>query len=276
MVLPILILVRPQIGENIGAVARAMSNFGLSELRLVAPRDGWPNSKAKKTASGAESLLKAAKVFPDFTSAVADIQLAYATTARPRDMEKRVVEPAEAMKEIVQYLSPSPLVGEGGAQRRERGLAKIALVFGPERTGLENEELTWCDTFITIPTAKNASLNLAQSAVIVGYEWWKALGAFQMPDARSQMPESGFLTSNIRHPASGGMAARSAGQGLFDQMETYLDEINYYRVADKKTVMWQNLKTMLLRARLSDQEVRTMRGMLRSLWERRVRNKPEE
>jgi tRNA/rRNA methyltransferase len=230
-------------GENIGAVARAMSNFGLTELRLVAPRDGWPNVAAEKTASGAEDLIANAKVFDDFSSAVADVQLAYATTARPRDMEKRVVTPSEAMAEIVQ-----------GPQR-------VAFVFGPERTGLENEEITLCDTLITIPTAANKSLNLGQSAVILGYEYWQAKNA----------------GLGIKEPAKEDpLASMQDWNGLFAQLESYLDEVNYYRVPDKKTIMWQNLRTMFLRARFSDQEVRTLRGMLRSIWERRVRNSEPE
>jgi len=260
---PIVILVRPQMGENIGAVARAMSNFGLSELRLVAPRDGWPNSKAKKTASGAESLIESAKLYPDFTSAIADIHIAYATTARPRDMEKRVVEPEEAMREISAMIRSSdhPIIGSA---------IKTALVFGPERAGLENEEITWCDTLITIPTAENHSLNLAQSAVILGYEWRKRSGEWLV--ASGEEEKESKETTHHSPLATRHLATLQNWQGLFNQLESYLDEINYYRVAHKKPAMWQNLKTMLLRARFSDQEVRTFRGMLRSLWERRVRN----
>ncbi len=240
--LPVIILVRPQMGENIGSVARAMSNFGLHELRLVAPRDGWPNRRAKKTASGAEPLLKAAKLYPDVASAMADVHLAYATTARPRDMEKRVIEPAEAMREIKVHSASG---------------TRVALVFGPERTGLDNEDITWCDTLITIPTAENASLNLAQSAVIVGYEWLR---------------QQNVTTVARTLP---GIAPKEDWHGLFTQLEAYLDQVNYYRVADKKTVMWQNLRNMLLRGQFSAQEVRSFRGMLRALWERRAKNSKE-
>ncbi len=230
---PVVLLVRPQLGENIGAVARAMSNFGLSDLRIAAPRDGWPNKRAEETASGGESIVKAAKIFPNFTSAMHDIQLAFATTARPRDMEKRVVTPDAAVKEITQ--------NDG----------KIALVFGPERTGLENEEIAWCDTLVTIPTApENSSLNIAQSAVVLFYEWWKQS---QTPNVTRSLPS---------------IAPKEDWQGLFQQLEEYLDEVNYYRVADKKIIMWQNLQNMLLRGQWSGQEVRTFRGMLRSIWER--------
>ena len=269
---PIVILIRPQMGENIGAVARAMSNFGLKELRLVAPRDGWPNLKALEMAAGAEAIIQAAAVYPDFAGAMADAQLAYATTARPRDMEKRVLEPAAAMQEIKEMLSsPSPPEGEGGVgglatdskpervasplpnppSQGGRGL-KIALVFGPERSGLANEDITLCDTLITIPTApENSSLNLAQSMVILGYEWLRASGDPQA--VRRELSE---------------IAPHEEWQGLFGQLESYLDASEYFRVPHKKPVMWQNLENMLLRARFSSQEVRTFRGMLRSLWER--------
>lgn len=247
---PIILLVRPQMGENIGAVARAMSNFGLSQLRLVAPRDGWPNPKALEMAAGAESIIQSAQVFPDFKAATADIQIAYATTARRRDMEKRVVSAHEAMQEIkaICRSSGDPVIGSS---------PKVALVFGPERSGLENEEVIWCDTLITIPTApENASLNIAQSVVILGYEWWTQAGSDASPHAQSQ------TTSPI--------APRAEWQGLFEHLEKYLDAAEYFRVAHKKPIMWQNLQNMLLRAKLTSQEVRTLRGMFRSLWERNL------
>jgi len=235
---PVIILVRPQMGENIGAVARAMSNFGLSELRIVAPRDGWPNPKAVEMAAGAETIITGATIYPDFTAATADIQLAYATTARPRDMEKRVVEPTEAISEIKNYLASG---------------SRVALVFGPERAGLENEEIGWCDTLITIPTAaENRSLNIAQSAVILGYEWLRQRG---IESVRRDLPE---------------VAPREELSGFFGQLEEYLDGADYFRVAHKKPIMWQNLKTIFLRAQMSSQETRTLRGMLRTIWERRV------
>ncbi len=233
---PVVILIRPQMGENIGAVARAMSNFGLSELRIVAPRDGWPNPKAVEMAAGAESIIADAKIYENFVTSMVDINIAYATTARPRDMNKRVLEPAQAMQEIA-------------TNNRQN----IALVFGPERTGIENEEITLCDNIITIPTdAKNKSLNIAQSSVIIGYEWLKA-----------NTQKKVIKEINTNAPA-----LKSDIFGLFDQLESYLDKAEYFRVEQKKPIMWQNLKNMLMRAQWSEQEIRTFRGMLRSLWER--------
>lgn len=239
---PVIILVRPQMGENIGAVARAMSNFGLEEMRIVAPRDGWPNPKASEMAAGAEYIIKSAKIYPDFASSMGDVQIAYATTARPRDMNKKVVAVEAAMAEI----APSLTLPQG---ERE---VKVALVFGPERTGLENEEITLCDSIITIPTSeKNRSLNIAQSSVIVGYEWLKASSELRVLSAEkcdNPAPKADMLA-------------------LFEQLEEYLDRAEYFRTENKKPIMWQNLKNMLLRGAWSEQEVRTFRGMIRSLWE---------
>lgn len=234
---PVVILVRPQMGENIGAVARAMSNFGLRELRLVAPRDGWPNPKATEMAAGAEAIINSAQTYPDFSSALADIQIMYATTARRRDMEKPIVTPDVACVEMKQHITSG---------------IKVALVFGPERTGLENDEVMRAHTLITIPTApENSSLNIAQSMVILGYEWFKTTA-----------PE---IAQAITPPAP-----YAEMEGLFGQLESYLDEVNYFRIPDKKPTMWQNLQTMLLRGQFNSQEVRTLRGMLRSIWEKRT------
>lgn len=241
---PTIILIRPQMGENIGAVARAMSNFGLSELRIVAPRDGWPNPKSREMAAGAEDIINSATIYPDFAAAMADINAAYATTARPRYMNKRVVLPQHAMQEIIEYLK---------TQASSLKPFKVALVFGPERSGIGNEEITLCDSIITIPTdKKNPSLNLAQASVIIGYEWMKASS------------ECGVLGvecgDNIPAPKADMFR-------MFEQLEKYLDQAEYFRTAHKKTIMWQNLKNMLLRGKWTEQEIRTFRGMLRSLWE---------
>lgn len=226
-------------GENIGAVARAMSNFGLSELRIVAPRDGWPNPKAVEMAAGGLGIINSAVIYSDFSSAMVDIHTAYATTARPRDINKRVVPAQIAMQEIIVSLASD---------------LKIALVFGPERTGIENEEIILCDNIITIPTSeKNRSLNLAQSAVVIGYEWIK-VSSEQKPDGENLNQMS--------------IAPKGDMFGLFDQLENYLDQAEYFRTENKKAIMWKNLKNMLLRGKWSEQEIRTFRGMLRSLWER--------
>ncbi len=249
---PVFLLSRPQLGENIGAVARAMSNFGLSELRIAAPRDGWPNEKAHEMATVyAQPILDAAGIYPSFDAAMHDLHIAYATTARPRDMEKRVIEPAQAVAEIHAHLQQA---------------RKAAIVFGPERTGLTNDELVQCDTVICIPTdSVNPSLNLAQSAVIMGYEWRKQQDASLRAPAKQSMPQQ--VDNLIASPAAhnDGYATKEEWQGFFSHLEATLDACNYFRTPDKKPLMWQNLQTIFNRAPLSSQEVRTLRGMLRSL-----------
>lgn len=239
MHIPIILLIRPQMGENIGAVARAMGNFGLSELRIVAPRDGWPNPQAEAVAGHALPILQAARIFPDVVSAMQDIARAYATTARSRDVEKRVVIPETAIQEITQSS-----VGQGG---------KIALVFGPERTGLTNEDMSWCDSIVTIPTTEYASLNLAQSVVVMGYEWFKqSLGESGLESERSDT----LIPAPIEQYDQ-----------FFRKLEGYLDAAEFFKVPEKKPGMWLNIKNMLLRGRFTEQEIRTMHGIIRALSE---------
>ncbi len=248
---PVIVLVRPQMGENIGAVARAMANFGLTELRLVAPRDGWPNARAWEVSSGAGHILDAAKLYQDIPAALADIHTAYATTARGRDIAKRAIYPEEALKEITQA-----------------GDQKTALLFGPERTGLENDDIALCDAFVTIPTTPDYfSLNLAQAVVILGYEWFKNSAEYRVQSAENENTKL-----STQHSA---LATKSEWTDLFNQLESYLDEAKYFRVAEKKEVMWNNARNMLLRGRFSSQEISTLRGMLRVMWEgRKPRSKP--
>lgn len=234
---PVIILIRPQLGENIGAVARAMSNFGLSSLRIVAPRDGWPNEAAEAMAAHAAPIIHAARIFETLPEALADIQVAYATTARPREVEKPVLAPSEAVAEM--------------------GNAKSALLFGPERTGLTNEDLGWCHSIITIPTAENASLNIAQSAVVVLYEWWKLSSRAQsrdLKDPSSTAQDNGATMQDYAH--------------FFDQLEAKLDAGHFFKVPEKKPGMWLNVKNMFLRARHTDQELRTLHGIVRALSEK--------
>src|SRR5262245_52362863 len=155
---PSIILSHPQLGENIGAAARAVKNFGLSDLRLVAPRDGWPNKKADAMAAGALDVVEEARVRDELTSALADLQLVFATTARDRGTTSEVITPAEAAKRL-----------RTGARRGE----KTGLLFGNERAGLENDEISLPHAVITIPTAEFASLNLGQAVLLLSYEWFR-------------------------------------------------------------------------------------------------------
>jgi tRNA/rRNA methyltransferase len=155
---PAIVLVKPQLGENIGTAARAMANCGLDDLRLVAPRDGWPNDKAVAAASGADSVLDKARLYPNVPAAIADLRRVYAATARDRYMVKRIVTPRLAAAEIAGFLG----VGEA-----------CGVLFGPERTGLVNDDIALADTVLSVPlNPAFSSLNLAQAVLIVGYEWF--------------------------------------------------------------------------------------------------------
>ena len=155
---PAIILSAPQLGENIGAAARAMANFGLSDLRLVAPRDGWPNEKATAMAAGAANIAEAARVFGSLKEALGDLHLVFATTARDRGITKEVLTPEECARRL-----------RHAAARGQR----TGILFGNERAGLDNDEISLADAVVTVPTAAFASLNLGQAVLLLGYEWWR-------------------------------------------------------------------------------------------------------
>jgi tRNA/rRNA methyltransferase len=237
---PAVILAQPQLGENIGAAARAMKNFGLSDLRLVAPRDGWPNERATVMAAGATGILEQARLFPTVREAIADLQLVYATTARERGVAKPILTPAEAAIRLRAAAEPG---------------TKTGLLFGGERAGLDNEDISFTDALITIPTAEFASLNLGQAVLLTGYEWFKAGDA---------TPSEYIDHRPLSQPAS-----REDLIGLFDHLEEELQKAGFLYPPDKKPPMVRNIRAMLQRAQLTDQEVRTWRGIIVAL----VRNK---
>lgn len=228
---PSIILVRPQMGENIGAAARAMANFGLRDLRLVAPRDGWPNPKASDTAGKAIDIIDDATTYEEVPNAIADCQFVLATTARTRAMNLPMMDVREAMADV--------------RMRSARG-EKCAVLFGPERTGLENEDMALVNAVVTIPVAPEyTSLNIGQAVVVTAYEWFM-----------SQPAEGG-----AGEPA----ASRGELAGLLGQLEAALDDKNFWRVPEKKDVMWRNIRATLVRAGMTEQEIATWRGMIKSL-----------
>ena len=239
MTAPAVILSHPQMGENIGAAARAMKNFGLSELRLIAPQCGWPNERAKVLASGAGDIIENAKLFDTAADALADIRLAFATTARGRDVVREILTPETAARRM--------------RAAAHDGLA-TAILFGGERAGLDNAEMSLADAAITIPTAEFPSLNLGQAVLLIGYEWHKS--ADDTPASRTR--------KSIAQPAS-----RADLVGLFEHLERELDAAQFLYPPEKKETMVRNMRAMILRSHLSDQEVRTIRGMIVAL----VRNK---
>ncbi len=239
MVPPAVVLHRPQLGENIGAAARVMGNFGLSDLRLVAPRDGWPSARADTMAAGALEGVVTARVFDTLSEALSDIARAYATTARPRDMERPVMGPREALAEI---------------RAAEANEARTAVVFGGESSGLPNEAVAACDVVLTYPVeAAFSSLNLAQAVAVFAYEW--RAGADDAPPA-----------SFARPPAD--MATKLEIAGLADHLEEALDDAGFYWPEAKAETMKANLRATIARQAWTSQEVRTLRGALKALVDR--------
>jgi len=235
---PVVILDSPQLGENIGMAARAMLNCGLNELRLVAPRDGWPNEAAVAAAAGADPVLDRAQVFGSVAEAVGDLDLVFAATARPRDMTKESVAPREAVSRMRERIS------FGG---------RAAVLFGREAKGLTNDDVALADAILTVPLNPGfASLNLAQAVFCVGYEWMLASAA-AATDAELTMPKES-------RPAT-----KEQLIGLFEHLESELIACGFLRVAEKRTAMARNLRNLFQRASLTDQEVRTLRGVIAGL-----------
>ncbi len=232
---PVFILVAPQLGENIGAAARAMFNFGVSSLRLVAPRDGWPNPSAIATASGADYVIERAETFADLSAAIADCSFVAATTARPREMLLPVLTPEETAQEIRVRID-----------RDER----CAVLFGGERAGLSNEEVAQANAIVSIPVNPAfASLNLAQAVLAVAYEWAKA-------DGRAR-----FVSELDAAPA----AAREDLERFLERLNAALDEAGYFFPEHRRAVMERNLRVALTRAGFTESEIRTLHGAVKAL-----------
>ena len=232
---PAVILRSPQLAENIGAVARVMANFGLADLRLVQPRDGWPQERAWASASGADWPLDDAKVVDDVGAAISDLHLVFATTARPRETNLPVLTPRQAAAELAQATAAGQRTG---------------LLFGGERAGLETADVAMCQAIVTIPIdPRFHSLNLAQAVAINAYEWRLTVGAEAPPAFRDAVP-----------PADGAMML-----GLYEHLERELDGAGFFHPPEKRPSMIQNLRAALVRGRWSDQEVRTFRGVITAL-----------
>lgn len=232
---PCIILKDAQLAENIGAVARIMANFGLSDLRLVSPRDGWPQSRAWASASGADWPLDDAKVFDRLEDAIADLIVVLATTARPR----------EAVLPVMDLRGAATRLAEAAAAEQP-----VGLLFGGERAGLEADDIAFCQGIVTVPVdARFTSLNLAQAVALAAYEWRMAT-APGIPD--------GFLDAS---PS----ADQAALMGLFTQLEAELDAAGFFHPPEKRPSMVRNLRVALGRASFSLQEVRTLRGVITAL-----------
>ena len=232
---PAIILTQPQMPENIGAAARVMANFGLTDLRLVAPRHGWPQERAWASASGADWPLNAARLCDTVGEAVADLQRVYATTARPRELRLPVITPREAAGQLAAASAAGETTG---------------LLFGGERAGLETSDIALCQAVVTIPIdPRFKSLNLAQAVAINAYEWRLTVADAPPPHFREAEPP----------------ADRAAMLGFYEHLERELETAGFFHPPEKTASMVQNLRSALGRAYFTDQEVRTMRGVVTAL-----------
>ncbi|MFT3986993.1 RNA methyltransferase [Aestuariivirga sp.] len=255
---PIAILVNPQLGENIGTAARAMANFGIHELRLVEPRDGWPNEKALTSSSGAHWIIEKASVHGTLEDALKDVNFVYATTARPRGMIKEVITPEQA--------------GDDMRARVGRG-ERVAILFGRERWGLNNDEVSLADVIVTAPVNPAfASINIAQAVLLMGYEWYKD----QAETLGQQTPELAALEGPGLQTPDTRLATKEELYGFFGHLERELDEAGFFKTEDKKPGMMRNIRNIYSRAGLTEQEVRSLRGMVASLTRAHEKRKLKE
>jgi tRNA/rRNA methyltransferase len=244
---PAIILVEPQLGENIGTAARAMMNCGLDDLRLVCPREGWPSDKAKSAASGADAVLAKARLFGETAASVADLAHVYAATTRDRHMVRRQVTPRRAALEMRGQIA----LGE-----------PCGVLFGPERTGLVNDDVALADAVLTVPlNPAFSSLNLAQAVLIVGYEWFTAA----VP-AASEVLRSGDSRT----------ASKEELLNFFAHLEEALEISGFLRDREKRPRMVRNLRSLFQRARCTEQEIRTLHGVVTALAGPRQRRRCEE
>lgn len=244
---PVVILVEPQMGENIGMVARAMANFGWRRLRLVKPRDGWPNAKAVATASHAVDVVDATEVFDTLEEALGDLTHVFATSARKHDLAKTVLGPAEAANVSV------------GCAGDDVDPGRVGYVFGREAWGLTNDEVVLCDDILTLPVDPTyASLNIAQATLLCAYEWRRAaLAKNGMEAERDCLP--------VQTPERSPLANKRMLISLFEHLEGLLTVSGFFRPPEKREGMIRNLRTLFQRARLNEQEVKTLRGVFSSL-----------
>jgi tRNA/rRNA methyltransferase len=238
---PAIVLVEPQLGENIGACARAMLNCGLTDMRLVSPRDGWPNPAADAMAAGAIEVLQKARVYPTTAEACADLTYVLATTARPRGVTKEALVPRAAVAQLRARIDADQPAG---------------VLFGPERAGLVNEDVTLADAVITVPLNPGfSSLNLAQAVLLVGYEWY----------------QSGDATPDVQLMSDSPPAPVETREFFFTRLEEELEEVGFFYPEHLGPTMKRNLRTMFARAGLTDQEIQSLHGVIKALTGKRRR-----
>ena len=237
---PVVILVEPQLGENIGMAARAMGNFALDRLRIVNPRDGWPNIAASRAAAGADHILSRVELFDSVEAAVVDLDLLFATTARAHDQAKPVVGPEAAAREMSGHIA---------------GGGKCGILFGRERAGLTNDEVALANRIVTFPVNPGfASLNLAQAVLLMGYEWFKLATADRLPFAMPERSER---------------ASQHQMQAFFENLVRELDRVEFLRPAEKRETMLVNLRNIFTRMEPTKQDMHTLHGVIMAIAEGR-------
>jgi tRNA/rRNA methyltransferase len=237
---PIIVLVEPQLGENIGAAARVMANFGLARMRLVKPRDGWPNLQARRSASGADRILDEAALYQSVEAAIADCTLVLATTARAHDQAKPVIAPEAAAREIAAHMAENGPSGEN-----------VAVLFGRERSGLENHEVALADRIVTFPiNPAFASLNLAQAVALIAYEWCKLVSGSELP----------FVM-----PRKSAPAGKEQLFAFFAGLERELDRVEFFRPPEKRATMLINLHNIFARMGPTQQDIQTLHGVVSAI-----------
>ena len=266
---PIILLSRPTLSQNIGACARAMMNFGLTDMRLIDPQADWLNANARALSADADPILESAQKFSNIEEALHDLHHVYATTARPRDMIKDVVTPKELAAEVYAH---------------KKANKKVGILMGSEKSGLENDEIALCDKIVTIPLNPDfSSINLAQATILVAYE------LFQFNHETHGNPETKHQNHNTQKTetlintreteqesawtktwaksniSEHDIAPRTDLFGFFHHLESELEKKNYYRCADKRPIMDRNLRNMFARANFTTQEIRTLRGVISTL-----------
>lgn len=245
MILPAIILASPQMGENIGAAARVMHNFGLDDLRLVNPRDGWPNEKAAAMARGAGEVIKSARIFSSLPEAMADCQRVYATSPREHNLALPTLDARAAAEQMAKSAAE----------------IKSAIIFGCEQHGLANDEIALADAIIAIPTAEYSSLNLAQAVAVCAYEWWHESS---FPRKRESTTEKQQMDPRLRVDDEL-VAPKAEFEAMYQHLEAELEIRGYFRNSGIKANMSNNLRTMLTKTNWSTQEIKSFRGIISSL-----------
>lgn len=260
---PVVILARPQMGENIGAAARAMMNCGLSDLRLVAPRDGWPNAAALPMAAGGKPIIETAQVFDTVAAATVDISFLAATSARRRDLAIRSLDPRGAAEMIVAHMAAAPDNPPNNSPDEQN---RAALLFGPEASGLDNDEVVLADILVTASlNPAYPSLNLAQGVLLMAWEWRMAVlyAAGQNAEVPSvNVPSAGVRGDATHRPGRASVAERDY---FYKRLEMALDEGGFFTAPDMVATVKRNIRALFNRAAPSKQEISTLHGILQAL-----------